>query len=137
MDTNNENIRYTNVHVYRGGEVDEDVYIYSPPAWRVCEKCNGEGIVLDTVQYEAAEIEDRECSVCNGTGRIPLFYSPEQWQEAGGILIDDTPCWFWVSYVGVWQMSEFKMSKVVTTDIIIIATEAGRPPEDYKEEKHP
>jgi hypothetical protein len=114
--------------------LEKDGYIYSPPAWRVCGECGGRGWTLSANQGEG--FPKLECSVCNGTGRIPLYYTPEQWQEAGGVLHDDTPVWVyevnkyrWTP----WTLDEHKYVSQMGLRIII-ATEAGRPPEDWRGE---
>jgi hypothetical protein len=113
-----------------------DGYIYSPPAWRVCEECKGKG--HNGIRYSVGQSIDEKyntflaCENCNGTGRISLFYTPEQWQEAGGVLSDDTPVWV---HVESWNMDEWQLieyNKTFNTMFdVVIATEAGVPPEGY------
>jgi hypothetical protein len=123
----------------QGGE-----YIYSPPAWRVCNCDNGRyvqkiksgaGSALDGAEYYLT-IPCRECADSPIPGRIPLFYTPEQWQEAGGVLTDDTPVWIyevnkyrWTP----WVLAEYKYASQMKYKIII-ATSAGKPPEDWRGE---
>lgn len=126
MDTNNEDIRYTNVHMYRGsGDVDQDKYIYSPPAWRMCPVCCGQQI----------EYDESPCKNCRGTGRIPVYYTPEQWQEAGGHLCSSIPVWFRGKNAKCWHSGLYENAQHYRREWngsieIIIATEAGRPPEE-------
>lgn len=104
----------------QGGE-----YIYSPPAWQVCGECSNGQVFTGSIGLEV------KCPKCNGTGRIPIYYTPEQWTVAGGVLTD---------YLPVWVLDEaghillpFKAGKDITLmNMIVIATEAGRPPEDYR-----
>jgi hypothetical protein len=116
-----------------------DSYIYSPPAWRVCGCENGKytkriksgaGSALDGAEYDLT-IPCRECADSPIKGRIPIYYTPEQWEEAGGVLSDDTPVW--VRYNDeehyCWDLIEY--SSALITDTVVIATEAGRPPKGY------
>jgi hypothetical protein len=105
---------------------EKDGYIYSPPAWRVRDKCDGKGRKWNPIIGT--------CDRCNGTGRIPIYYTPEQWQEAGGILTDDTPCWQIIKQGSetFFFMEPWGNIKETQEGTIIIATEAGRPPRDYQ-----
>jgi len=62
--------------------IEKDGYYYDPPSWKVCDKAH-----LQSVSFT--------CPYCNNTGYIPLHYTPQQWQAAGGILTDETPVWGW------------------------------------------
>lgn len=112
----------------QGGE-----YIYSPPAWRVCGECEGSGKA--ETEIAVPNVPHPDCSDCHGTGRTPIRYTPEQWKEAGGVLSDDTPVMYRWMESKVWRcdfLGEVP-SKNHTEMIIVIATEAGRPPEDKNE----
>jgi hypothetical protein len=101
-----------------------DGYIYSPPAWRVCSDCGGEGSI-----NKGGLLFD--CQMCDSDGRTPLRYTPEQWKEAGGVLSDDTPVWVFFTD-GEWDIELYgNMSPHVPKGRIIIATSAGKPPEGY------
>lgn len=110
----------------QGGE-----YIYSPPAWRVCGECEGTG--CGGAPFGQCDRNCRDCSynckTCHGTGRIPLFYTPEQWAEAGGAVTDDLPVW--IKSDGEWMIFTVYGDFKDTQMDIIIATEAGRPPGGY------
>jgi hypothetical protein len=97
-------------------------YIYSPPAWRVCNKCDGKGRRWHPIIGT--------CSWCHGLGRIPIHYTPEQWQKAGGVLNDDTPVW--VMSDGAWIILASYGNFKNTNAPIIIATSAGKPPKEEK-----
>jgi hypothetical protein len=108
--------------------VMKNKYIYSPPAWIVCEKCGGTGKQRNPIIGT--------CSRCHGTGRIPIYYTPEQWQEAGGVLSDDTPVWIYIVDdvdIPSWEIEIYRYIRPIDTaeKRVIIATEAGKPPEDY------
>lgn len=107
---------------------EKDGLIYSPPTWRVCSCDNGRyikkvksgtGSALDGAEYDLT-------IPC----RIPIYYTPKQWQEAGGVLRRDTPCWIKANDGDdYWDLMEY--ASVLKNDIVIIATETGRPPEDW------
>jgi hypothetical protein len=100
---------------------EDGEYIYSPPAWRVCNKCDGKGREWNPIIGT--------CSRCHGTGRIPIYYTPEQWQEAGGVLSDFTPVWVRFTtpdiggcYWALWIFREVKEYKDSEIEFVIIAT---------------
>jgi hypothetical protein len=117
------------------GVMEKDGLIYNPPAWRVCPECNGKG------EKWTGQFNDRgyvgKCPTCNGTGRIPIRYTPSEWIEAGGMLSDDTPVLHIVDYGDyiAWVSSTWKMMEICTDHPIIIAIPGqNRPPEDWRPE---
>jgi len=103
-------------------------YIYSPPAWMFCGVCGGHGKVDMGLMTGHARGRIETCYECRGTGRIPIHYTPEQWQEAGGILADDTPVYMQDDDF-MWYLLDY--ADVPKNMDMIIATTAGRPPEDW------
>jgi len=110
----------------RGGN-----HIYSPPAWRVCDVCDPVGILN---RYEdLGENISTDCPHCGGGKLIPIYYTPEQWEEAGGVLSDDTPVWH-DGGDGVFRAGSWGALKGINPNgwVIIIAIPGqDRPPEDW------
>src|SRR6056297_1123227 len=71
--------------------IKKDGYYYDPPSWKVCPECEGHGWLYNSRMYD--DRYKNTCGVCKGKGRIPIHYTTEEWEAAGGILTDDTPCW--------------------------------------------
>lgn len=113
----------------QGGE-----YIYSPPTWQICKDCSGEGVFYDRRINDPRY--DNTCTNCNGKGWIPIYYTPQQWQEEGGVLNNDTPCWQIIKQGSdtLFFLEPYGNIKKLLEGIIIIATEAGRPPANWREE---
>ena len=118
--------------------IRKDGYYYDPPSWKVCPECGGKGDIVVQVPCPdgrvgclVAHYKQIECQTCNGKGRIPIHYTPKEWEAAGGILTDDTPCWQIIKqgsevlrYMEPWgDIKQLKEGK------IIIATSAGKPEE--------
>ena len=90
--------------------IEKDGYYYDPPSWKVCDKAH-----LQSVSFT--------CPYCNNTGYIPLHYTPQQWQAAGGILTDETPVWGWDGEEWLYCIYEERERDRQ----YIIATSAGKP----------
>jgi hypothetical protein len=122
-----------------------DGYIYSPPAWRVCGCENGKytkriksgaGSALDGAEYDLT-IPCRECADSPLPGWIPQYYTPTEYRDwirrenemPDYELPNDTPVW--VMSDGAWIILASYGNFKNTNAPIIIATEAGKPPEDY------
>ena len=107
--------------------LEKDRLIYNPPAWSVCNVSHPQSI-------------DWDCPKCNGTCRVPIRYTPEQWQEAGGVLSDDTPAWFRDVAGGFWHLDTllgaFNKNDTWGDGVYIIITIPGqdRPPADWRPE---
>ena len=111
---------------------DKPVGFYTPPPFKVCPECGGDGAVSSNA------LDFYDCSTCHGTGRIPIWYTVEQWEKLTGRKVpDDMPVWYIDEYDGRWYFStlEHAQRDCFTVDNIkVIATEAGRPPHDWRPE---
>lgn len=100
-------------------------YQYDPPSWRVCDTCDGSG--MD--EHTPIAIPDKphpKCPRCNGKGLLPIYYTPEQWKAAGGVLTNSTPVTVQFTtpdiggcYYSLWQYGQAKNCKSI--DVITIA----------------
>lgn len=125
--------------------MEKDNLIYNPPVWMVCDECGGNGSVLSTQASYEGYARDVTCPVCHGTGRIPISYTTEQWQEAGGVLSDDTPVWTepaenngWKWQLDIYQRTRncYINKRGVKRPIYVIIAISGqdRPPADWRSE---
>lgn len=117
-----------------------NTYLYSPPWAKKCEKCGGKGthgrmgdIVLDEVP----------CETCDEKGYKLIYYTPEEWIEwyrqngqPDYEIPDDRAIWHLVDF-GIqqqWRLTEWGMMGVCADHPMVIATDAGQPPEGWMPE---
>lgn len=117
-----------------------------PPPFVRCLGCSGYGYRtwLDPVHVIDADMPipkgNIQCPICKTSplpGWLPQFYTPEQyrdWVRRENDLPDyelpkTSPCW--ARFDGEeWDLLEY--ASVFKTEIAIVATIAGIPPEDYR-----
>ncbi len=109
------------------------------PTEKVCPKCGGDGSRC----YAIADLDSyATCETCNGNGTIPIYYTPEQYQEIKGKKWPaDSPVWGIKTYDDgvsdtVYGLFWHKYATPINGSVImIIANEAGQPPADYRPEE--
>lgn len=107
---------------------------WTPPPFRVCDKCGGAGFFRD-----GPDIDNwYGCKYCHGLGYIPVWYTIPQWEaETGRKVPDDIVVWYdatenWT--LGMLGESFLAPERLVNHHNCVIATEAGRPPKDWRRE---
>lgn len=95
---------------------------WTPPPFEVCPDCGGYWIDV--------MLSKETCTTCNGNGTIPIYYTIQKWEELTGRKVpDDMPVWY--LFCGYWYLGSAYYDEKT---IMIIATEAGRPPKDWRPE---
>lgn len=121
----------------------------TPPPFVQCSCVDGKyirlvksapGSALDGAEYEIT----KPCVVCAGSplpGWIPVYYTTEQYRDwicrendlHNYELPDSMPVWDIIfDNYGTFMRWELLEIKWVWNDNVIIATEAGRPPKEYR-----
>jgi len=129
-------------------------HLLRPPTWKVCPECKGHrgvdvdcgcyGIERDSCQAcGGSGISLQQCQKCHGSGQLPIFYTPEQYRQ--WFVDNKLPGQEWTG--PVWakhcRYPEFEIyDRESNIEIyfheswtVLIANEAGKPPEDYTCEK--
>ena len=116
--------------------IKKDGYYYDPPSWKVCPDCLGnreigydfyEPGVGIPMKKRYIETQWETCPKCKGTGYLPIYYTPEEWKAAGGVLNDDLPIWV-QALNSEWMLCEYwEHDEGSHTTPIVIATSAGKP----------
>jgi len=98
---------------------------YTPPPFKACSKCGGSGTI-----WSKPDIEP--CLYCDSTGRIPIYYTVEQWEKLTKRKVpNDMPIYVELEK-NCWHIaSKSILSKPITYRMVII-TEAGSPPKDWR-----
>lgn len=111
--------------------IDRNGFRYDPPNWESCYNCE----ILEERANEEAWPGDWKahihCPICNDIGYTPIYYTPQEWKEAGGILTDDTPVWIYFDEPEIpsWELDEYQYVKDIIENkaTVYIATSTGRP----------
>lgn len=106
---------------------------YIPPPFRVCTDCEGKGHKKNHKQYKPGTCYPMEyaCKRCEGLGYIRIWYTIQQWEELNGRKVPDDMLVWWLDEYGHWYLG---LSGYVISDYVVIATEAGSPPKDWRPE---
>ena len=104
--------------------------------YTICKECGGRG--CKDCQEVGEWLED--CKTCKGTGKIPIYETPEQYKNrTGKDWPDDAPVWCGLKMRQIdhtnithWILTEFGSAKSVKDRYFIISNEAGKPPADYR-----
>lgn len=116
---------------------------------KTCSDCNGEGDICVSCEGDCYEGPNRLCEyagdgghdreVCNGTGKVPIYYTPAEYKESTGKdWPNDAPVWSFDPNMKrqCWSaLVTHSESRSMPSYAVVIANEAGKPPSDYRTEE--
>ena len=109
---------------------------YTPPPFKACNEPHCYDGHYPELASEDGDVNWVMCQTCHGTGLIPIYYTVQQWEALTGRKVPDD--------IGVyalhnsdsanwWQLYQYGSVKM-SNWLIVITTEAGRPPNGWRPE---
>jgi hypothetical protein len=102
--------------------------VKTPEIWQVCEECGGSGNkdispLVNVTMWKRCP----HCAHSPKPGYRAILYTPERWEQAGGVLHDDLRVWFKDHYLAKWVNDSYKSAMTWKNPLyfqIIVSTPA-------------
>lgn len=119
------------IHLFTAGFKASDLL----PTEKDCPECKGSGWIWE-IGRSGHSYPRVECDNCE-EGKIPLYYSPEKYEKIMGKPFSEDGM-VWVKRIGGWAFTTYAISKkhpfnYKSAIIVIVQTDQGAPPADYRE----
>lgn len=106
---------------------------------KICPECNGKKGKWQHTHNSLNPIHPHVfvlCSTCKGTGKIPIYETPEQYKNrTGKDWPDDALVWVLLDFYhrDKWFLKIYK-DRICIDQLLIVADQPGKPPADYRPE---
>jgi len=102
--------------------------VKTPEIWQECGKCSGSGnIDISPLVNVTMWKRCPHCAHSPLPGYRAILYTPERWEQAGGVLHDDLRVWFKDHYLAKWVNDSYKSAMTWKNPLyfqIIVSTTA-------------
>lgn len=98
--------------------------------WKECPECRGSGKKMTSPSSFSV------CTHCQGEGKLPIRYTPEQANTAGYEIKDDDPVWQKMGRNGKWFLGEWCTSRDLWAEysVILAIPGQGKPDPNWRPE---
>jgi hypothetical protein len=101
--------------------------VKTPEIWQVCGTCKGTGCIKWSEMGQQYKTTCKACEASPLPGYRAILYTPERWEQAGGVLHDDLRVWFKDHYLAKWVNDSYKSAMTWKNPLyfqIIVSTTA-------------